>query len=480
MTVRIPTRTCALLLATLMSLAACRKNQDPPVQSAPGTLADIDKLTDAEKKYGMGARRDPNITLQPDVVLMEAGPTAIRAQGENGFTWTIDPDAEGADEIKPGKILLLTSRAAGKVLHAQRTERGLEVILGPAEITEFIKDGEFQMDQPVNFEKMLEYQRPEIFNPEVAVPPIIASSGQFTTMLASFARPRQTLGDQAFRMFNLYGSDGFGLEIASREGHALYMGQARFYMSAPRVVLDLKIANGGISKALVELKGVAGFGLAFESGLPSPSTTNISAQKFAPVDYAIPVIPLFGVPFTVTIRQQLRLQTAFTGTGTLKARVRYELQGSLRAGYENGQWGLIGPTGVKPIMNIDTMLVGTQGVSLGVAGIALTHQTSVMVGIGVAGFSTGPYGYLNTSVTVTRGSDAGILTGPMACRQGTIAMGVGAGVGYSMPAVVSDAINAILGALNINRKVEPFAGIQTPAKIIVNIGRKFPGIEACG
>jgi hypothetical protein len=50
-------------------------------------------------------------------------------------------------------------------------------------------------------------------------------------------------------------------------------------------------------------------------------------------------------------------------------------------------------------MNIDTMLVGTQGVSLGVAGIALTHQTSVMVGIGVAGFSTGPYGYLNTSVT---------------------------------------------------------------------------------
>jgi hypothetical protein len=126
------------------------------------------------------------------------------------------------------------------------------------------------------------------------------------------------------------------------------------------------------------------------------------------------------------------------------------------------------------------MLVGTQGVSLAVNGIALTHQTSVMVGIGVAGFSTGPYGFLNTSVTITRGSDAGILTGPMACRQGTISMGLGAGVGYSMPGVVSDAINAILRALNINSKVEPFAGIQTPTKVIVNIGRKFPGVEACG
>jgi hypothetical protein len=466
-------------ILALALLGACGRNKEHPDQAAQGTLADIDQLSDAEKRYGMGARRDPNVILQPDVVLMEAGPKAIRAQGENGFTWTIDPDAEGADEIKPGKVLLLTSRAAGRVLHTQRTERGLEVLLGPAEITEFIKDGEFQLDQPVNFEKMLEYPRPEIFNPEVPVPPIIASTGKPTMMLASFAPP-QTLGAQAFRMFNLYGSDGFGLEIASNAGHALYMGRARFYLSAPRVVLDLKIANGGISTALVELKGVAGFGLAFEAGLPSPSTTNISAQKFAPVDYSIPVIPLFGVPFAVTIRQQLRLQTAFTGTGTLKARVHYEMQGSLKAGYENGKWGLIGPQGVHPVMNIDTMLVGTQGASLGVAGIALTHQTSVMVGIGVAGFSTGPYGFLNTSVSITRGSDAGILTGPMACRQGSIAMGLGAGVGYSMPSVVTDAINAILSALNINGRVEPFAGLQTPNKVILNIGRKFPGIEACG
>lgn len=479
MTGRIPTRNYALLLATFMALCACGRNQNQPVQSGPGSFADIDQLSDAEKRYGMGATRNPNVTLQPDVVLMPDGPKAVREQGANGFTWTIDPDAKGADEIKPGKILLLTSRAAGRVLHAQRTERGLEVILGPADITEFIRDGEFHLDQPVNLEKMLEYQMPEIFDPVMPVAPIIASTGQFTTTLASFARPQTNLGDQSFRMFNLNGSDGFGLEIASREGTAMYLGQVKFYLSSPSLKFDLDIKDGAIKTALVELRGAAGFGLAFEAGLPSPTTTNISAQRFAPVDFTIPVVPM-GMPFAVNIRQQVRLQTAFTGTGTVKARLRYELRGNLKVGYENSKWGLWGPTGVKPIMDIDTMLVGTQGVSLGVAGIVLTHQTSVMVGIGFPGFMTGPYGYMNTSVAITRGSDAGILRGPMACRQGTVSMGLGAGVGYHLAEAVTGAINAILRALNIDYQLKSFSGIQTPAKIIVNIGRKFPGVEACG
>ena len=480
MTARIPPRNSALLLATLLSLGACGRTREQPAEASQGTFANIDQLSDAEKKYGMGPARNPSVTLQPDVVLMPAGPKAVRAQGDNGFTWTIDPDAEGADEVKPGKILLLTSRAAGRVLAAQRTERGLEVILGPADITEFIKDGEFHLDQPVNLEKMLEYPRPEIFDPVIPVPPIIASTGQFTATLASFARSQKPLGDQGFRMFNLNGSDGFGLEIASQEGTALYMGQVKLYVTSPRLKFDLKIANGSVSRALVELSGTAGFGLAFEAGLPSPTTSNISAQRFAPVDFNIPVSLMAGVPFAVTIRQQIRLQTAFSGTGTVKARLRYELKGDLSVGYTNGKWGLGAPMGVKPNMDIDTMLVGTQGVSLGVNGIVLTHQTSVMVGIGVAGFTTGPYGYLNTSVTVTRGSDAGILTGPLACRQGSIAMGIGAGVGYSMPELVTSAINAILRALNINRKVESFSGLQTQPKVLVDIRRKFPGVKACG
>ena len=72
MVARIPPRS-ALFLAVLLSLAACGSKKEQPAVTGQGTFANIDQLTDAEKRYGMGARRDPNITLQPDVVLMEAG-----------------------------------------------------------------------------------------------------------------------------------------------------------------------------------------------------------------------------------------------------------------------------------------------------------------------------------------------------------------------------------------------------------------------
>ena len=91
MTVLISTRNHALLLAMLGSLAACSRKQEQPAQPGPGTFANIDQLTDAEKRYGMAAARNPNVTLQPDVVLMPGGPKAVRAQGDNGFTWTITP-----------------------------------------------------------------------------------------------------------------------------------------------------------------------------------------------------------------------------------------------------------------------------------------------------------------------------------------------------------------------------------------------------
>jgi hypothetical protein len=195
------------------------------------------------------------------------------------------------------------------------------------------------MDQPVNFEKMLEYQRPEIFDPVMPVPPIIASTGQFTTMLASLPVPRRPLGDQAFRMFNLYGSDGFGLEIASREGHALYMGQARFYMSAPRVVLDLKIAKWRHQQGARRAQGRGRLWSGLRVGVAFSLDHQHQRAAVRAGGLLHPGHPPVRSPFSVTIRQQLRLQTAFTGTGTLKARVRYELQGSLRAGYENGNGG---------------------------------------------------------------------------------------------------------------------------------------------
>jgi hypothetical protein len=46
-------------------------------------------------------------------VLLRAGVNAIRALSDDGLVWTLDPNAEGIDDIQPGKVLLLSTRASG-------------------------------------------------------------------------------------------------------------------------------------------------------------------------------------------------------------------------------------------------------------------------------------------------------------------------------------------------------------------------------
>lgn len=215
--------------------------------------------------------------------------------------------------------------------------------------------------------------------------------------------------------------------------------------------------------------------MTFEAASPSPMAANINERRYAPVDFTIPVTGM-GVPFAVTVRQVFQLQTAFTSTGALKARAYYKLKGALRTGYRDGRWSLGGPTGVTPVENLDNLLLSTQGVAIGVTGMVMTHQASVMVGIGAFGFLTGPYGFLNSSVTVTRGSSIGIII----CKQATLSMGVGAGVGYMIPEPVTRAINSILRALNIREEIKSSGGLETKPAIIVDIGRYHPAVEACG
>jgi hypothetical protein len=132
------------------------------------------------------------------------------------------------------------------------------------------------------------------------------------------------------------------------------------------------------------------------------------------------------------------------------------------------------------VKNLDNLLLSTQGVAIGVTGMVMTHHASVMVGIGAYGFLTGPYGFLNSSVTVTRGSSIGLLQGPITCKQGTLSMGVGAGVGYQIPEPVTRAINSILRALNIREEIKGSGGLETKPMIIVSMGRYHPALEICG
>jgi hypothetical protein len=177
------------------------------------------------------------------------------------------------------------------------------------------------------------------------------------------------------------------------------------------------------------------------------------------------------------------LRTVFTSTGTLKARGDYTLKGGLAAGYRDGKWGVSGPTGFGAHY---TLLPSIEGVAVGVTGMVMTHRVEVIVGVGTGGFVTGPYAYLNSSVSLTRGSSVGfdagfgVLGHGQTCRRESVDMGLGAGIGYHMPEPVTNAINAVLRALHIKKQIEGHGGIETKPVIIVTKGWYSPARAMCG
>jgi hypothetical protein len=151
------------------------------------------------------------------------------------------------------------------------------------------------------------------------------------------------------------------------------------------------------------------------------------------------------------------------------------MKGGIRAGYRDGEFSVGGPMGFGAQQ---TLLPSIEGVAFAPTGIVMTHQLSVIVGLGAFGFVTGPYGFLNSGVTATNGSTLGDPV--VHCRQESVSMHLGAGVGYRMPEQVASAINAVLRALRIREQIKSSAGLETKPMLIVQKGWKQPALGACG
>ncbi len=465
---------CAVLGAGCAIVPGCGRSTTPsPAEDAPKArggpprLLDLSELTEAEKKYGISAERTPSVVYQPEVVLLPAGARAIRSLSADGLVWTLDPDAEGAGDIQPGKVLLLTTRAAGRVLDVRRTSAGLQVVLGPAEITDIIREGTFSLSQPVDLSQALQMSTPESFDLVRPVAPLVAQrawpdGGGFFLRPASFATASAPAQKHGFRVIPMASVKGVGAELRSNEGGALMVGQIRLLLQSPELNFHLEVKPGRVVSAMVELKGATGIEVSFEAAAPNPRAANINEDRQAPVDLSIPINGM-GIPFALHVRQAFRVQTAFTSTGTLKAHGRYTVGGAIRGEYRNGTFEVSAPGGFGAQ---ETLLPSIEGVAFGPTGLVLTHSIKVIVGVGVAGFVAGPFVTNNSSVTAARASDLGIV----GCRRETVAMAVAAGVGYQIPPAVAAFINTILEGLNISARVADSGGISTDPKMVVNTG----------
>jgi hypothetical protein len=460
------------LVAAGTTLAACG-GKAPVQQREPGPprLVSADELSPAERQYGHSATTDPRVTYQPDVVLLPAGAAAIRSVSDDGLVWTLDADTDGADHIEPGKVLLLTSRATGRVLDVRRTSAGLQVVLGPADITEIVREGHFTLDQALPLDQAAPITRPEIFDPQVTVDALIATAAPAAPGAGIRLVRDNAVTRHRFTVTPLVGTEGIGVRIASDASGVRFTGEVVLYVKAPTLRFNLDIVGGRINVCEVELAGVAGLMATFEAALPSPTSANINERRYVPVDFSIPVTGM-GVPFAVNVRQIFELKTAFTSTGTFKARGYYTFRGGMRAGYRDGRFSMGGPSGFSPK---ETLLPSMEGVAFGVTGLVMTHHANVIVGVGVAGFVAGPYVFLNSSIALTRGSSLGIIM----CNQESLSMAVGAGVGYNIPQPVTAAINSILRALNIRQEIQGSGGVQTKPMMIVQKGWYAPAVKAC-
>jgi hypothetical protein len=483
---------CVPLAALVLTVASACKSHRPPAPSTPDSTAaapptasvsvahplDPHALSDAELRYGVSPTPNAAVTYQPNVVLMTHGADAIKSVSPDGLTWTFDATSPEAAQIDTGKILFATSRAVGKVLAVQHSGSTLSVVLGPVELTDVIKEADLSYDQPVDLQSMVAYSAPNYPGASndmdkltaFALPP----DGETPVSFASDRRQRPpdlTFADaMAFRAMQIpsapaapsigppsqtdlgdfhaipFCCGGIGIKILHNGDDMNLLAYAVLHLTNPSLKFDLKIHGGAVQTAKIVLNGAAGLTVHIESATAKGVDGNINKQFFVPVDLSIPIGGM-GVPFAVTLHQQLIIRTAFTAkNSTLTTTGDYSFSGQIYMGLDNGNWGVGAPTALHINSSLGQSL---DGLSLGVTGIVFGMEGRIIVGIGAFGFVTGPYLGYAAIVGLTRGSDQAKMLVGVTCRGSVLDLTMNVGVGYQMPQPVTKGINAVLKALNL-------------------------------
>lgn len=130
-----------------------------PVQVGhPIKLSD---LSESEIQFGIAPKRGPGVTYQDGIILMEHGDKAIQSFAADGMSWILDANAPQVSDIQVGKVLFATDRCAGKVLAVQRNGNSVRVELGPVQLNELVKQGNFAYNQPLDLNNAIAVVAPE-------------------------------------------------------------------------------------------------------------------------------------------------------------------------------------------------------------------------------------------------------------------------------------------------------------------------------
>jgi hypothetical protein len=433
---------------------------DPSTTMKTGTSPALAKLTLNERRWGISPTLNDKVTYQPGVIIMEHGSDAVKGMATNGITWTIDARAPHANEIAVDRILFATDRVVGRVLKVDRTGDDLEVVLGPVELTDVIKECDLSAQQPIDLASMLVYEAPDLpgaTTHDTANVQTTFATPRTPVLFASYDQTQPFQNNPVFDQLKSILIDQFlfvpvccrniGITMGHTDESVDMLATAAVELSPkPWVEFHLVIHGASIYTASVELHGVTGFRVVLRASASPGSVRNVDKPFFLPVDWRFPITGM-AVPVSVVFRQTLKVTTMFTtSTSTIEAEGEYAFDGSFFAGKKNGgSWTATGPDNVTVVKNLGSTLTGA---SVGVNGLVFAYGAKVIVGIGAYGFVTGPFVGYNTTVSLEKGSQMTVAALPP-CRGVTYFNELKYGVGYQTPKPFVDGLNFFLHLINI-------------------------------
>ncbi|SBT51886.1 hypothetical protein [Micromonospora narathiwatensis] len=473
----------AVALAVLLVLTGCGSLR-PAARSGDAASSGEDL------RYGAAPVPGPEVTLQPDVVLVGGGGRSVRSVTADGLTWRLDRHARNADDLAPGKVMFVTGRGVGRVLDLAADGDDLLVTIGPVDITEVIRDGTFEkrgltLDDPVI------YPAGEPSWAEDSPPPP-STYGRSRPMRqlparASADQPVQpgperggTANTRAhgYQVWSTCCTDGVGAHFTYDDGGVRLVGTVTLTFNRPNAAFHLAIGAGRVNRAELEIGGGFGIKVEFEGGIRDGQNHKKSFPIAA--DISFPIGQLVGIPISFTISQTLSVATAFGAkVGTVKGAGEFALAGSLGFGYANGT---VGPRIAKNFQRKSSLINSLTGVPVGVMGLVIRHGVRFTVGISAFLFKAGIYFELTTSYGSTLGSALGAALAE--CRG--VAIGVQAvfGIGYRILEPVVEVINKFLSLLKPSSApaIKPI-GAESGPRWSADVYRNeevIPDVAVCG
>lgn len=487
---------------------------------SPAGSAPSDPRSGGGLAYGLAPRPDQGVSFQPDVVLVDGGASAVRSVSADGLTWTLSPQAGGIGDLALNRVMFLTDRGVGRVKAIKTTDAGVEVTVGPVDVTEVIADGRFASTTPVAIEQPVaisgagafwadpelqaqagvvqtdaadlpEEASPPTGSPPTASPPTGAPpgvpGGSAPAEIPRPAAPPATLSDTqqeqvgAFDVTETCCDLGPGTDLGYDKGGLTMDGSLSVDMAQPSADFVLDISDGKVKEAGLSVHGLA----SITAKLTAVAQPNSGTHGFSPplgmdLSFDVPIGTFFGVPLNMVVTQRVSVEVNIPGQAKLDAVGKITLGSTLGFAYRNGTFSNTSSAS----LDSSASLSGTNSIAVGISYASFSYNVRFTVGLGLLGFTAGVFLALGAHLLAAVGAPIGFNPSPDAdspieqCRSIQGDLWLDYGVGYTIPTPVAKVINFFLSAFRAD-PVPTSGGISNGWTPILSKYEAYPSSGFC-